>query len=501
MGGVNEPGAGVPGLGVFGLLARHCRPVRAPRGAVAAGHPLAAAAGAATLAAGGGAADAAIAAAAVICVAMPQAAGIGGDLLALVHDPAAGALAIEGSGTTPAAATAVASSGGASVTVPGLVGAWGELHGRWGRLPLAAALEPAIELARTGLVVDDDLARAVAAQHPRLVAGGGASWPLLDTAAGERWAQPELAALLGAIGDRGPAAFYSGPAADAVAAAVTAHGGSLVAADLARHTTGVLAPLAVPWAGGTVLVQPPMSQGILLAMALRHLEAAGGAPDDHHLVELTEAAFAHRSRCGEGAALLDEPLEVDPRRAARRGGPRAYLHTAGVAAADDSGLVVAALVSVFDDFGSGVVVPELGIVLNNRAGGFTDGANAHGPGRRPVHTLAPFLALGADGSVTGLATPGADGQVQTLLQVLVGMRHRGRGLAAAIAAPRWRSEGGRLLVEGGHPAAAELGHAGHDVEPRPAGDDVFGAVVAAGTDAGGPYAAADWRRATWASGA
>jgi gamma-glutamyltranspeptidase/glutathione hydrolase len=164
--------------------------------------------------------------------------------------------------------------------------------------------------------------------------------------------------------------------------------------------------------------------------------------------------------------LLAEALHVDRARASGSGGPRSYLHTAGVAVADADGTVVSSLVSVFDDFGSGVLVPELGIVLGNRAAGFTDGANAPGPGRYPVHTLAPAMLLLQDGGVLALATPGADGQVQTLLQVLAGLRYDEETLLGALGRPRWRSEDGRLLVEAGHPATGRLRELGHDVVDR-----------------------------------
>jgi gamma-glutamyltranspeptidase/glutathione hydrolase len=285
-------------------------------------------------------------------------------------------------------------------------------------------------------------------------------------------------------------------------AAVARDGGTLDDDDLARHASVVADPVAVPWAGGTAYVQPPTSQGILLAMALAALDR-GVAPavDDHLLVELTEAAFQHRDFCGDATdvpALLDRELTLDPERASRRGGPRAYLHTAGVAVADAEGRTVSSLVSVFDDFGAGTFVPEGGFVLNNRAAGFTAAPNDAAPAKRPVHTLAPALVVGPAGDALGLATPGADGQIQTLLQLLAALRYAGADLATALAAPRWRSEAGSLLVEAGHPAAERLAAAGHDVVALPEGDERFGAVVAAGTTASGaPFAAADWRRRTW----
>lgn len=466
-------------------------------GAVAAAHPAATAAAAQLLSAGGCAVDAAIAAQAVICVALPQSAGLGGDLLALVHD--AGAVsAVNGTGCSPVAFHGPApSTGGASVTVPGLVDGWLAMHHRWGRLPLTTVLEPAVELASTGLAVDARLRAAVTAQRTRLHAGGASDWDLLSTADGARWRQPELAGLLAHIGIGGRAAFYHGPGARALVDAVRACGGTLDLADLAEHDTPCPDPIGVPWRGGTAFVQPPMSQGVLLAMALQKVTALTEQDrriDDHALVEITGAAFAHRSDCAAGADLLAAPLAVDLERASGRSGPRAYLHTAGVAVADARGQVVSSLISVFDDFGSGVFVPELGMVLNNRAAGFTDGANAAGPRKRPVHTLAPAMVCGPDG-VTALATPGADGQIQTLLQILTAEQP----LADAIGAPRWRSEDGRLLIEDGHPAADELSARGHHLVPRRPGADVFGAVVAAGTSPE-PYAVADWRRQTHSAG-
>jgi gamma-glutamyltranspeptidase/glutathione hydrolase len=248
-----------------------------------------------------------------------------------------------------------------------------------------------------------------------------------------------------------------------------------------------------------VSVQPPVSQGILLAAVLAAEERLGAIPSDrvdHAAVELTNAAFALRSRVGEGERLLTETLPCDLEHASRTGGPRSYLHTAGVCAADRSGTVVSSLVSVFDDFGSGVFVPEAGFVLNNRGGGFTTPPNDFAPGKHPIHTLAPIMVAGENHCV-GLATPGADGQVQTLLQVLLSWAGAGGDLAEAVAKPRWRSQDGKLLVEGGHPAADRLRELGHDVVDAPSGDMRFGAVTVAGLKGAVPFALGDWRRITW----
>jgi gamma-glutamyltranspeptidase/glutathione hydrolase len=477
------------------------RPVLAGvRGAVAAAHPLAVAAGQEMLQAGGSAVDAAIAAQAVLAVVAPDACGLGGDALALVRLPEGRTVAVNGAGASPMGFNTQASGAGATVTVPGIVDAWDQMAERWSRLPFATVLGPATRLARAGIPIAPRLARAVADQKSRLVSGGARDWAIVTGGEGAVVDQLQLASLLDRIAKERASAFYSGRVAEAIAAAAQHAGGALDAADLAAHRTVFTDPVTTTWRGMTVATQPPMAQGILLSMALDGLERLGPLSADtleHAAVEVTEAAFGWRSHVGEGAALLEKPLAVDLTRAAGRGGPRAYLHTAGVATADRFGMCVSSLVSVFDDFGSGVFVPEGGFVLNNRAAGFTTAPNDAAPGKRPVHTLAPIM-VEAPGGPLALATPGADGQVQTLLQVLLAAFVAGEDLASAVARPRWRSEDGRLLVEAGHPWAARLAALGHRVETLDLGHMKFGAVVAAGHLGGAPVALADFRRETWA---
>jgi gamma-glutamyltranspeptidase/glutathione hydrolase len=467
-------------------------------GAVSAAHPLAVAAGQEILLSGGTAADAAIAAQAALCVLTPDACGLGGDMLALVHVPGSAPWAINGTGAAPARLERASDDGPDSITVPGIVDAWCVLSRRQGRLPLGRVLEPAVRLARSGMRVSQALSRCLTAQRDRLQRGGAAEWVLFGQHPGARIEQPQLAATLQNVGKNGRKAFYEGNAAQAIAGAVRALGGTLSEADLAAHQSVIAEPIETVWGELRVMTQPPLSQGVLLNMAIAAMSSLGDFPaslNDHVAIELTEAAFAFRADVGEGVALLDRELPIDLQRAAHRGGPRAILHTAGVAAADADGGVVSSLVSVFDDFGSGVFVPELGITLNNRAGGFTQGANAAAPGKRPVHTLAPAL-VGTEEGVLALATPGADGQVQTLLQVLVGIQREELDLARAIARPRWRSEGGALLVEKSHSGIDRLMSLGHRVTTMQDGDTRFGALVCAGWIEGEPIAAADWRRET-----
>jgi gamma-glutamyltranspeptidase/glutathione hydrolase len=158
------------------------------------------------------------------------------------------------------------------------------------------------------------------------------------------------------------------------------------------------------------------------------------------------------------------------------------------------------LVTVFDDFGSAVLVPEGGFLLTNRLTGCSSdprSPNAPLAGRRPVHTLSPSL-VEVDGLAFALATPGADGQVQTLLQVVQALVDEGLDLPGALARPRWRSREGVLEVEDDLPARvlASLEARGHLLERHPAGAARFGAAAAAGVDeAGGTlFAVPDPRR-------
>ena len=308
-------------------FASKARPVLAGTlGAISAAHPLAVSAGQEMLAADGNAVDATIAAQAVLSVVAPDACGLGGDAFYLVRDASGRVTAINGAGAAARGATAATTNGGASVTVPGMVSAWGTLAADWSRLPLARSLQPALRLARSGVRVDAHVLGAMRTHRVRLLSGGAESWALLALREGEPWVQTELAASLDTIATRGVTAFYSGEIARAIASAVQSHGGALGIDDLAGHETEVTKPIIVPWRGLSVSVQPPASQGVLLALVLVNLARLGEIPAesfDHAAVELTKAAFDLRDRSGEGEALLREQLDLrsasrlQPRRTAK----------------------------------------------------------------------------------------------------------------------------------------------------------------------------------------
>lgn len=303
-----------------------CPVLRGRHGAVSAAHPLAVAAGQEMLRSGGAAADAVIAAQAVLCVVMPNACGPGGDMLALVHVPGSAHLAINGTGGAPSRLERVSNDGPNSITVPGMVDAWCELSKRHGQLPLSRVLEPAVRLAGSGVSVSELLSAALAAHRARLQRGGANGWILFGQHAGALIKQAQLASLLQRIGAEGRSAFYEGHAAQSIAHAVQSLGGTLSEADLAAHETIVATPVETAWDDIRVATQPPMSQGVLLNMAITAMSRLGDFPaslNDHVAIELTEAAFAFRADVGEGTALLSHELPIDVARASHRGGPRA----------------------------------------------------------------------------------------------------------------------------------------------------------------------------------
>ena len=291
--------------------------------------------------------------------------------------------------------------------------------------------------------------------------------------------QPTLARTLRAIAGEGRRAFYEGPLAEAMANAVRDDDGWLTTDDLAAHATVVRAPVEATFAGARVLAQPPVTQALLSLMALRALErhpTRDEAVRCHLSVEAVEAAFQHRDEIavpGVEGRLLALDLDIDPERSAGLGGPTSFTHTTAVSAADESGMVVSMVVSVFHHFGSSTFVPEGGFFMNDRLRGFSrdpDSPNAPRGGVRPVHTLSPLMVETAD-EVYAVATPGADGQVQTLVQFLDKVLAGGASHATALDAPRWRSADGKLSLERGFDphVAAELAARGHDLAWLPAG--------------------------------
>ncbi len=453
-------------------------------------------AGQQVLAAGGTAADAVIATGAVLCVVSPHMVTLGGDSWTLAGPADGEVLAINGTGRAPAGLTpdllralghqAMPGSGVHSISVPGLPSAWAELHARFGRIPFAELLAPAIGYARDGAVVAPSLARDLDAYGARLVRDPGAR-PLFFTAdglpltEGDTYVQSALAGSLEALAARGIGALYGGELGEAYARGLAAHGGSMTRDDLARHRADVLPPLAGRWRDSEVLTAPPNSQGFallkMLALAdelgltdplaadqaiafVRLLDLAGAQRDarsaDPEAVEVDLAAVLDPTVISRDAATLGHaavPASGPP--------PRLDGDTIGVAAADGAGLWISSLQSVAGTFGSLVLEPSTGIIGHNRASGFSldpGRPNVLAGGRRPPHTLMPSLIRRDGRIVATVATMGGRSQPAIAAQ-LIARLSLGHSADQALEAPRYvvtpatgPGGGPEVLVEATAPA-------------------------------------------------
>ena len=485
--------------------------VRGVNGAVSAAEQLATNAGIATLQAGGNSVDAAIATNAVMAVVAPHQCGMGGDLFALVHrDGATAALNASGRAGSGADPDGLRREGHAemplhhdirTVTVPGCVDGWVALHERFGTMPLADLLAPAIRLAQTGFPASPLLAGSLrrlddrgAEQLPSLAAGSNV---------GARVVRPGVAAALGAIAEGGRAAFYEG---EFGAGLIGLGNGLYTRDDLARSQADWVEPLTTNVFGLSLHTIPPNSQGYLTLAALRLAEKVGlpDDPDDpewaHVLIECATAAGYDRPTVlhdgADGQALLDAIDSrgdiVDRHKSSQRHGPGDRGDTTYLCTVDGDGMGVSLIQSNASGLGSWIAEPNTGINLHNRGLGFALEAGhpaEFGAGRRPPHTLSPALASHDGDLVSVFGTMGGDAQPQILLQIAARLFRHGESPNRAISAARWALSGPStgfdtwtsgvvptIEVEGHAPEQwlVDLARRGHTVELVPAYDSGFG---------------------------
>lgn len=425
--------------------------VRSDNAMVATGHPLAAQTARDVLAAGGSAVDAAIAADAILGVVEPMATGIGGDVLAMLVEPDGRAVSYNGTGRSPAALTLdvvealpnrrIPERHALSVTVPGAVRGWFDLHARYGRLPMPQLLAPAIALAAEGFDVLPITAREWALFEPvfrsdpvaaEFYRAGQTPRP------GDRFANKQLSKVLRAIAAEGPDAFYLGEPARQAAAANRARGGVLAAEDFAAHRGDFGEPLRRGFRGLTVLECPPNTHGVAVLDALEELDSQPLDRDD------PRTTLAMVEAVGRAMAKAKKTV-ADPAG-----------NTVCTVVVDREGLAVTLMSSVFKRFGSGIGVPGCGFVLQNRGFGFSEPGHINGPGpsKRAYHTVVPAAALKGGRFHAGFGVVGGAMQPQGHVQLLVRLAAWGERLQPAIDAPRWRLEGANeLAIEPGTPAA------------------------------------------------
>lgn len=507
-------------------------PARGFRGAVATADQHATQAGISMIDRGGNAVDAAIAANAAMTVVGPHQCGIGGDLFALVV--AGGEVfALNASGRSGAGADAVALRAAGvttighrhdvnAVTIPGCVDGWVALHERFGSLPLADILAPAIGLAVSGFPASPLLAASV----KRLDGVGREQLAAVADQASRvdaRVRLPGVARTLGSIAAEGRAGLYHGEFGDGL---MHIGGGLFSAADLAVSQADWVDPLTTDVFGISLSTIPPNSQGYLILAAAR-LAAAVGVPADpddpqwaHLLVECAVAAGRDRpellSDRADGNELLsaidDRITEIDLTRASRTRAPATDGDTTYLCTADGDGMAVSLIQSNASGFGSWIAEPNTGIGLHNRGIGFSleSGHPAeYTPGRRPPHTLAPAVAMREGRLAAVFGTMGGDAQPQILLQIAARLFEHGQRPDVAISAGRWAlkaagtgfdtwtGDGGPVVaVEGNAPIAwpDSLAQLGHRVVSDVAFSSAFGhAHAITMDDAGCLHAAADPR--------
>ncbi|MEZ5967428.1 MAG: gamma-glutamyltransferase [Planctomycetota bacterium] len=505
----------------------------------ATSQPLATQAALAILDAGGNAVDAAIAANAVLCVTEPTGCGLGGDLFAIVWDgPTEKLHGLEAAGRSPRALTReVLATGGRThipphgplpITVPGCVDGWFTLHARFGRLPMADVLAPAIRHAESGFAVTPVIAHhwhlgaRVLQDEPGFAAvftPGGK-----PPAAGDVFRNQALARTLATLAEAGRDAFYAGSIGKSLVAFVREHGGYLSEEDLREHHSDWIAPVSVNYRGYEVWELPPPGQGIAALQILNLLSGFdvaklgfGSVETLHLLIEAKKLAFADRARFYADPAFVTVPVKgllaadyaaaqrrridpthamasVEPGNPAAKDGDTVYLTVA-----DREGTMVSLIQSNFRGFGSGITPPDLGFCLQDRGELFDlapGKANSFAPGKRPFHTIIPAFVTRDGVPFLSFGVMGGDMQPQGHVQILMNIIDFGMTLQEAGDAPRVRHEGstaptgetmrdgGEVLVEPGVSADVldALRARGHRVRVSP-GDGGFGGYQAIGFDA------------------
>ncbi len=506
-------------------------PVLGASGMVAAQNALAAKAGSDVLADGGNAVDAAVAVGFALAVTLPRAGNLGGGGFMLVHDAAADeTIAIDYREMAPPKATRdmfLDSDGNAdpaksqfshmAAGVPGTVAGMHLAHQKYGRLPWKRLLQPAIDLARDGIVVTYDLAELLKARQARMCrdattcgyfykAGGVPYEP------GETLLQADLADSLQAIADDGPDAFYSGVIADKITAEMQSAGGLIDAAALAAYKPVVREPLRGTYRGYEIVTMPPTSSGgvhvLQMLNILEHFPVtdmgAGSADAVHLLAEVMRLAYADRSKhlgdpdfyavptqwltSKDYAIELVATIDMDKARSSSdvaAGVEPAHESedTTHFSIIDNDGNVVSNTYTLNFSFGSGISVAGAGFLLNNEMDDFVSkpgvpnaygllggAANAVASGKRPLSSMTPTIVFANGEPWFSTGSPGGSRIISTVLQMLVNVIDHGMNIAEAAAEPRmhhqWYPD--VLLLETGYsPDTIELLRArGHELRTR-----------------------------------
>jgi len=503
----------------------------ARNGAAATSQPLATQVAISILQQGGSAVDAAIAANATLGLVEPTGSGMGGDLFALIWDPKAQkVVGLNASGRAPKGQTLddlvkrlgpgkmIPSHGSLSVTVPGAVAGWVELHKKYGKLPLDKVLAPAIAYANDGFPLSPFIAKGWAANFRRFDQMGSVIEEL-DNAkktflidgkapvAGQIFRNPDLAKSLSLVAKGGHDAYYKGPIAKTIDAYMKRIGGPLRYEDFADFKAQWVEPISTNYRGYDVWQIPPNGQGLATLQMLNILEGYdlksmghNSADFIHVSVEAKKLAFADRARWYADQEFVKLPIStlISKEYAAKRraqidmkkaGAPETGImpeshDTIFLSTADKDGLMVALIQSNYRGMGSGLVPDGLGFMLQDRGEQFAldpKHPNVYAPGKRPFHTIIPGFVTKDNQPFAAYGVMGGGMQPQGHTQVLVNMIDFGMNVQEAGDAARWQHEGspeptgeagegvGIVYVEQGVSPAVieELKKRGHKVEVKP----------------------------------
>lgn len=481
-------------------------------GAVGASQTLAAAAGARILEDGGNAVDAAIAANAVMGLVEPESNGIGGDLFALIYIAKDDKLyALNASGWSPKAMTRQAllarghatmpETGIDSITVPGAVAGWQAMRDRFGTLPFSRILAPAIRYATDGFPVTELIAADWRNSVSKLSGQAHAKQLYLPDGAalgvGEIFRNPDLANSYRLIAEHGRDGFYKGPVADGILRLMKEENGLMVAEDLAALQPEWVDPISTTYHGWTVYEIPPNTQGIAALMMLNILERfpiatlGHNSPETLHLlIEAKKLAYSDMLEQVGDPRLTKIPVatmlskqygraraaEIDTKKADCTVVPAELKHIANLpgadtiylTTADKDGNMVSLIQSIYLSFGSGLVAPGTGFVMQNRAGLFTmtEGKpNTVAPHKRPLHTIIPAFMRKGDTKIA-FGIMGGWNQAQAHVQFVSNIVDHQFNVQWALEAPRFTKpsfEGCDVDVESRIPESAidalrEKGH-------------------------------------------
>jgi gamma-glutamyltranspeptidase/glutathione hydrolase len=500
-------------------------PALAPEAMAATPNPLATAAALDILRRGGNALDAAVAAAAVLAVVEPHQTGIGGDCFVIMAPRGEDRLiGYNGSGRAPAAASldwyrahgisAIALRSPHAVTVPGAVEAWTRLVADHGTMEMAALLAPAIRYAADGFPVHGQAATAWTAAVEHLAADPDSARLFLPGGRpprmGEVHRNPALAETLRAVARLGRAGFYEGPVAQDMVRALKARGGLHELADFAAAEGEYVTPIRTSYRGVEICQIPPNNQGITALVMLNVLAGfdlgalAPLGPERLHL-EIEAGRLAYRDRnalvadqrfaevpvaellsAGYAAALR---AAIDPARAATAlpRPLRGKSDTVYLTVVDRDRNAVSFINSVYQSFGSGIVGSESGVLLQNRGLGFRldpDHPNCIAPGKRPLHTIMPGMAVQGGRVLYSYGVMGGAYQPFGHVHLLTNLLDFGLDPQEGLDLARVFHDGEVVEAERGVPAAtvAALAARGHRVVTPP---DPLG---------GGQCIAIDWQR-------